>query len=150
MMETCFEWMLVVFVGAKVESLFVSLPSVVSFTATGITCQKESAAQCVKVRCLFNPICLLIPLLFFICFFSTNEEVLCLVLLKFADFSLVQFISTFLLCLSVLPCSLRCFSDVDTIPFLYGAIWVSFPICIRYSLGMVKCAVVFGGSSQRI
>lgn len=74
MMETCFEWMLVVSVDAKVESLFVSLPSVVSYTATGIMCQKESAAQCVKVQCLSNPVCLLISLLFFICFFNANEQ----------------------------------------------------------------------------
>ena len=65
MMETCFEWMLVGFVDAKVESLFVSLPSVVSYTATGTMCQKESAAQCVKVQYLFNPVCLLISLGFF-------------------------------------------------------------------------------------
>lgn len=65
MMETCFEWMLVVFVDAKVESPFVSLPSVVSYTVTGTMCQKESAAQCVKVHYLFNPICLLIVLLHF-------------------------------------------------------------------------------------
>lgn len=57
MMETCFGWMPVDFVGAKGESLFVSLPSVVSYTVTGTMCQKESAAQCVKVQPLFNPVC---------------------------------------------------------------------------------------------
>lgn len=57
MMGACFGWMLVDFVGAKGESLFVSLPSVVSYTATGTTCQRESAAQCVKVQSLFNPVC---------------------------------------------------------------------------------------------
>lgn len=57
MMGTCFGWMLVDFVGAKGESLFVSLPSVVSYTATGTMCQRESAAQCVKVQSLFNPVC---------------------------------------------------------------------------------------------
>lgn len=56
-METCFGWMLVDFVGAKGESLFVSLPSVVSYTATGTMCQKESAAQSVKVQSLVNPVC---------------------------------------------------------------------------------------------
>lgn len=49
-METCFEWMLVVSVGVKVESLFASLPSVASYTVTGIMCQKESAVQCVKTQ----------------------------------------------------------------------------------------------------
>lgn len=56
MMETCFGWMLVDSAGAKGESLFVSLPSVVSYTVTATMCQKESAAQCVKVQSLFNPV----------------------------------------------------------------------------------------------
>lgn len=57
MMETCFGWMLVDFVGAKGESPFVSLPSVASYTATGTMCQKESAAQSVKVQSLVIPLC---------------------------------------------------------------------------------------------
>jgi len=79
-METCFEWMLVIFVDAKVESLFVSLPSAVSYTATGTMCQKESAAQYVKVQYLFNPVCLLILLLFFlICFFQCKRANKCFI-----------------------------------------------------------------------
>lgn len=52
MMEKCFARMLVDSVGAKGESPSVSLPSVVSYTVTGTTCQKESAAQSVKVQSL--------------------------------------------------------------------------------------------------
>lgn len=73
MMETCFEWMLVVSVGVKVESLFASLPSVASYTVTGIMCQKESAVQCVKVHYLFNSFYLLILLLFLFCPFKENK-----------------------------------------------------------------------------
>lgn len=72
-METCFEWMLVVSVGVKVESLFASLPSVASYTVTGIMCQKESAVQCVKVHYLFNSFYLLILLLFLFCPFKENK-----------------------------------------------------------------------------
>lgn len=80
MMETYFEWMLVGFVDAKVESLFVSLPSVVSYTATGTMCQKESAARCVKVQYLFNPVCLWISAAFFNLVFQGKWANKCIIL----------------------------------------------------------------------
>lgn len=95
-METCFEWMLVVSVGVKVESLFASLPSVASYTVTGITCQKESAVQCVKVHYLFNTFYLLILLLFF--YFVLSKKIsqqVFHVVVKFANCFLIQFIFYF-------------------------------------------------------
>lgn len=90
MMETCFEWMLVASVGVKVVSLFASLPSVVSYTVTGIMCQRESAAQYVKVWYLLNP--------FFVSFFfyfvlllKMSEEVFHVVVLKFVSSFLIRF-----------------------------------------------------------
>lgn len=90
MMETCFEWMLVASVGVKVVCLFASLPSVVSYTVTGIMSQRESAAQYVKVQYLFNP--------FFVCCFfyfvlslKISEEVFHVVVLKFVNSFLIWF-----------------------------------------------------------
>lgn len=112
MMETCSGWMPVDFAGAKGESPFVSLPSVVSCTVTGTMCPKESAAQSVKVQSLFHPICLYSAGIFL--FACSMEMSKVFVLLKFAGSSVIRFISTFLLFLNVLSCSLQCFSDFGT------------------------------------
>lgn len=144
-METCFEWMHVVSVGVKVESLFASLPSVVSYTVTGIMCRKESAVQCVKVHYLFNPLYLLILLLSLFWPFKENKQALHVVVVKFANCFLIQFIFNFLgCCVWVHLVFLWCFSDVDTLPFSYRAAEVSFPFCIRTFLDMATYAVLLG------
>lgn len=78
MMETCSGWMPVDFAGAKGESPFVSLPSVVSCTVTGTMCPKESAAQSVKVQSLFHPICLYSAGIFlFACSMEMSKQSFC-------------------------------------------------------------------------